>query len=336
MLTISVSDALMMGGAGWLAGGCDVTQLPRACNIPPVLGGASLSCTYMPKQPGAHKVQQAPLQSSDWLSKALFEHQDVAAQGPAGFLEPRKLDFGNLAQTASLTALASPLRIPVPAMDSVDDVPSLILPASAPLPPPGLPVPDFVMEVVELPPGLSDASAKRGHTSHSADAMDGKAETVQPGQAPFGVSIYTTNEKGSAVTCVDWCIDTFREKMKGCRSRPLVSPPFSVREMPNLRLMVLPNSMVKGARPRDAKGKNKAASLHAAVKLKADCLSEGVVMTFAVTIGEVSMGPFSYDFSQHAVQGPDDDGTDWMEHIDHHSGSLRVGLQIFEVKRKGD
>eukprot|EP00928_Gymnodinium_smaydae_P013536 TRINITY_DN14934_c0_g1_i1.p1 TRINITY_DN14934_c0_g1~~TRINITY_DN14934_c0_g1_i1.p1 ORF type:complete len:417 (+),score=80.67 TRINITY_DN14934_c0_g1_i1:168-1253(+) len=194
----------------------------------------------------------------------------------------------------------------------------------------------FSEPVGTLPPGLveeGDADSEFVMTGLPAQKLDFVAE--QP--APPGMSIYSTELSGSAVTCVDWQIDKFSGKLESCRSRPLVSPPFSACGLPNLRLMVLPCSAVKSSR-RDTKtkGGGKKGPLHAALKLKADCLEEATLMTFSISVGPVTLGPFTYDFSQQAVHGPEDAGIDWLEQVEHSSGGLRVGVKIFGVKKNED
>lgn len=79
--------------------------------------------------------------------------------------------------------------------------------------------------------------------------------------------------------------------------RPLVSPPFAARGLPNLRLMVFPDAReaAKGVRQRERKGLYatmvKKGPVHASLKLKADCLQDATVLRFHLTVGTVRCGP---------------------------------------------
>merc|ERR1712151_941620 len=79
-------------------------------------------------------------------------------------------------------------------------------------------------------------------------------------------------------TQVQWQIDNFCAKLQPNNGRPLVSPPFSACDLPNLRLMVFPDAReaVKNARSRERKGMYAAmvrkGPLFGALRLKADCI----------------------------------------------------------------
>jgi len=120
--------------------------------------------------------------------------------------------------------------------------------------------------------------------------------------------------------------------------RPLVSPPFAVCGLPNLRLMVFPDAReaVKSARSRERKGMYaamvKKGPLHGALKLKADCLPLPTVLRFNLTVGGTRKGPFTYDFSEQAIHGCDDFSVDWLRQVDDGTDNLRVGVEILEIR----
>merc|ERR1719499_710344 len=133
----------------------------------------------------------------------------------------------------------------------------------------------------------------------------------------------------------EWRIDGVRSKLQASMGRPLVSPPFAARGLPNLRLMVLPDAReaVKNARNRERKSMYtamvKKGPLHGSLKLKADCLERDTVLSFFLTVGAVRRGPFTYDFSECAIHGCDDFNTDWLKQVDD-SGTLCVGVEILD------
>jgi len=139
-------------------------------------------------------------------------------------------------------------------------------------------------------------------------------------------------------TRIEWQIDGFCSKFQSSPSRPIVSPPFSACGLPNLRLMVLPAnresakaSAKKGLSKKGAAKKGPSGPVFGALKLKADCLQGATIMTLTLSVGPSRAGPFTYDFSQQAVHGPNDFGIDWFEQVDHGSQSLTVSIEISDV-----
>lgn len=157
-----------------------------------------------------------------------------------------------------------------------------------------------------------------------------------------GILVSTLNVFGSSCTRAEWRIDDLRGKLLASMGRPLVSPPFAARGLPNLRLMVFPDAReaVKGVRSRERKGLYSAmvkkGPLHGALKLKADCLERATVLRFHLTVGSVRCGPFTYDFSECAIHGCEDFGADWLKQVDERSGNLSVGVEILDVKEFAD
>lgn len=287
--------------------------------------------------------------------------QGVAArvsEDPLLETQPQKLAIGGSDGKAPLSMMASPLRVPLPEPLGVPargpELPELYsdhLDSLSPLQPPGL-------EALDRPPGLGHARAIGQPTTGSvaAAALPWKpavAPASKPppaasalgapaagGEAPQGITVQAVETGG---TRIEWGIDGFCGKLQSSGGRPMVSPPFSACGLPNLRLMVSVTAKepAKSSRSRDRKGASKSAAavkkgpLQGALKLKADCLEGATVMTFNLCVGPARSGPFTYDFAQQAVHGPDDFGVDWREQVDASSGSLRVGVEILEVCHRG-
>jgi len=151
-----------------------------------------------------------------------------------------------------------------------------------------------------------------------------------------GIYVGPAQVTGLDCTRVEWKIEDLRGKLQASMGRPLVSPPFAARGLPNLRLMVFPDAResVKSVRSRERKGMYaamvKKGPLHGALKLKADCLEHAKVLRFHLTVGAVRKGPFVYDFSERAIHGCDDFGADWLKQVEEATGNLRVGVEILE------
>jgi hypothetical protein len=118
--------------------------------------------------------------------------------------------------------------------------------------------------------------------------------------------------------------------------RPLVSPPFSVGGLRNLRFIVCPDArdVVRNAKSRDRKGVYanmiKKGPLYGSLKLKADCLEVAASLSFYLTVGSVRCGPFTYDFSESALHGCDDFDVDWLQQVDARTGNLTVSAEILD------
>lgn len=182
-------------------------------------------------------------------------------------------------------------------------------------PPPGLPPP---------PPG--PPPLQRSVTAPAeCESNAGAVEAVQV--VPISI------ENGSAATRCEWRIGSVKLKLKGSMGRPLVSPPFAVDGLRDLRLMVYPDAkeVVKGPRSRSQKEYYATmvsqGPLHGALRLKVAELGCATMIKFYLTVGSVRRGPFNYDAQGHAVHGCDDFGIDWLDYVED-SGCLVVGVEI--------
>jgi hypothetical protein len=143
---------------------------------------------------------------------------------------------------------------------------------------------------------------------------------------------------GTSSVRAEWRIEDLRARLQACMGRPLVSPPFAICGLPNLRLMVFPDAReaVKSVRSRERKGLYaamvKKGPLHGGLKLKADCLPLPTVLSFNLTVGGTRLGPFTYDFSEQAIHGCEDFNVDWLRQVDDGTDNLRVGVEILEIR----
>jgi len=192
---------------------------------------------------------------------------------------------------------------------------------------------------LELPPGLYGGLEELIADSPAAAASLQKPAGVASAEVvmPPGMSIIFAE----GCTRVEWQIEDLKGRLLANMGRPLVSPPISAMNLPNLRLMVFPDAreVVKNARSSERKklyeNMIKKGPLHGALKLKADCLERATVMSFNLTVGQVRVGPLTFDFSDQAIHGLDDFGMDWLKQVDKSSGSLCVGIEILDVQPQG-
>jgi len=131
-----------------------------------------------------------------------------------------------------------------------------------------------------------------------------------------------------------WHITGVSKKLAASQGKSLVSPPFEVPGVRNLRLVVCPYMHEGKAATRGRKGRyiamvNKG-PLYGSLTLKA---ADGCVeLRFYLTVGSIRCGPFTHDFSHHPLYSCNSFGVDWLQQVE--CGCLRVGLEILEVRCK--
>jgi hypothetical protein len=311
------------------------------------------------------QMQLLPSDFSDWIDTRKVDPCATESVRP---LAEKKVGL-------QLPSLASPLQVPLPkplmttGHDNLDfELEMLELPGTGPDLPPGLPAsaPKHVAtpaltttfpeaapfapchQVLDLPPGLlegpREVAIERAAALEAAlprkPAAAQLASVAAETELGAGMCMRSVEVDGTPYTRVEWLVEKFCAKLQPNMGRPLVSPPFAACGLPNLRLMIFPDTpeAVKNARSRDRKNVYatilKKGPLSASLKLKADCL-EGAptVITFNLTVGSVRVGPVTFDFSEQAVHGVENFGTDWLKHVDTSDGSLCVGIEILELKK---
>lgn len=248
---------------------------------------------------------------------------------------------GSPAVLSALSSLPAPIRLPIG--------PEPVPPVSSKCPsvahseepdeqllPPGLTLAraaSLMSSAEETGPGFLPKPIQSPRPSSIEAASYGSDEA-----AP-GITVFPLEISGDSCMRAEWRIEDLRGKLQASMGRPLVSPPFAASGLPNLRLMVFPDAKeaVKGVRSRERKGLYAAmvrkGPLHGALKLKADCLEADTVLRFYLTVGTVRCGPFTYDYSERAIHGCDDFGTDWLKQVDETNGNLSVGVEILSIDR---
>jgi len=271
---------------------------------------------------------------------------------------------------ASFACMMSPMRLPVgpaPVSPLLEPLPAAMAaseatPETMELPPRLLPPPGITLaraaSLSTRAPVLAEP-AKANHTPRSAAA--GRAGVTPPQEqataavtttamcAPAmnkannaaeevapGIGIAPVEVAGRACKTVSWRIEDLRSKLRVSMGRPLVSPPFSVSGLCNLRFMVFPDArdLVRNAHSRERKGVYanmiKNGPLYGSLKLKADCLEVAASLSFYLTVGSVRCGPFTYDFSESAIHGCDDFDIDWLQQTEAGTGNLCVSAEILD------
>jgi len=157
---------------------------------------------------------------------------------------------------------------------------------------------------------------------------------------------------GVACTRAEWQIVHFCRRLKKTGlGKPLVSQPFNLPGLPELRLMVCPDpdGLLDGMN-----GKKKQSRfvemvtrgpLKCALKLKVP-LATAPVLSIFLTVGSgPRQGPITCDLAEKTTHGWGDCGIDWLTQVED-DGCLRVAVEVFgsgsgpptagEVARSGD
>jgi len=152
------------------------------------------------------------------------------------------------------------------------------------------------------------------------------------------VSVEPADVDGMPCSRAIWRIVHVRSRLKTSLGKPLVSPPFTVAGLSDLRFMITPD--VKGTL-EGLRGKSKQSHfakmlsqgpLHCSIKLKVPELpsSSTPTLKFYLTVGSTARyGPYSCNFKEHTMHGCDDANIDWLKEVDT-DGSLCVGLEMLE------
>jgi len=223
--------------------------------------------------------------------------------------------------------------------------PGLFTPGSL-LGPPGLEDPVLSYKMAKRPPGLelpSVAELPEEALLSTTSAASTFASMLTPASSALpedkcleSVTVEQSQVHGMPCTRAVWRIVQLRGRLKTSLGKPVVSPPFSVLGLGDLRLMVTPDA--KGTL-EGMRGKSKQSHfakmlsqgpLECTLKVKVPCTTIPVVK-FYLTVGpHCRQGPFTCDFMQHTVHGCNDFDCDWLKQVDE-EGCLCVGLEIVEI-----
>jgi len=211
------------------------------------------------------------------------------------------------------------------------------------LAPPGLALEDSVLgyKMSKRPPGLELAPVAELPEELPTPASISSEFSFSLGAAPEdksleSVTVEHSEVDGIASTRAVWRIVQLRGRLKTSLGKPVVSPPFQIAGLGDLRLMVTPDA--KGTL-EGMRGKSKQSHfakmlsqgpLECTLKVKVPSTTTPVVK-FYLTVGpNCRQGPFTCDFMQHTVHGCNDFDCDWLKQVDD-EGCLCVGLEIVEI-----
>lgn len=174
--------------------------------------------------------------------------------------------------------------------------------------------------------GLSAASML-SEISHISDYPDeGLVE---------GVNVAPAIVDGVEAEVAQWRIGHLSTKLRGCMGRALVSSPFSMWGLQDLRLMVFPDGkeVAKGPRSRRQKElyakKVSEGPLEGCLKLKVPDCPAPHILEYYLKIGSCRQGRFKHNFAESTVNGCLDFGIDWLKEVEPDQ-SLTVTVEVLK------
>jgi len=247
----------------------------------------------------------------------------------------------------------APAKVRLEELLCKEDAPKRERDSSATGHPPGL----FVPGPLLAPPGLTLEDSVLGYKmSKRPPGLELAPVAELPEELPTPVSISSTPTAGGmpedkslesvtveqsevdGITCTRavWRIVQLRGRLKTSLGKPVVSPPFTIAGLGDLRLMVTPDA--KGTL-EGMRGKSKQSHfakmlsqgpLECTLKVKVPSTTTPVVKFYLIVGPNCRQGPFTCDFMQHTVHGCNDFECDWLKQVDE-EGCLCVGLEIVEI-----
>jgi len=133
----------------------------------------------------------------------------------------------------------------------------------------------------------------------------------------------------------EWRICHLSTKLRSCMGRALVSSPFAIRGLADLRLMIFPDGR-DSPKSRNRRQKELYTKkvidgpLDGCLKLKVPQCPAPHVLEYYLSIGSARRGPFVHNFAESAVNGVSDFGVDWLKHLDNDQ-SLTVAVEIMKI-----
>jgi len=277
----------------------------------------------VPPLPG--KAKSLPLLLAEHVDPGATAAAAAAAANEAGERKARKNKekAASIASGGSASSSAPSSMRPPPGLETVESSLSsldksrtvrfagaAVAAEQSPRSPVGLPSPEPSESSLGVPHSISMLS----EISHLTDAPDeGLLE---------GVSVAAATVDGVGAEIASWRIGNLSTKLRGCMGRALVSSPFGMLGLQDLRLMVFPDGkeVAKGPRSRRQKElyvkKVTEGPLEGSVKLKVPDCPAPHTLRYYLKIGNCRRGPFEHNFAESTVNGCLDFGVDWLEQVE--------------------
>mmetsp|Transcript_95529 Transcript_95529/g.308338 ORF Transcript_95529/g.308338 Transcript_95529/m.308338 type:complete len:361 (-) Transcript_95529:417-1499(-) len=191
-------------------------------------------------------------------------------------------------------------------------------------------------QMLGVPQGVSLETLSTGTTPGGISPLSPMGfsfgDLDQP-QKVEGVAVTRGAVGGTPCELVEWRISHLSMKLRGCMGRALVSPPFDVLGLEDLRLMICPDGREPAQGPRNRRQKElylkkiTEGPLEACLKLKIPSCDMAREVEYHMRVGAERRGPFRHHFAESPVSECDDFAFDWLKQLEPDQ-SLTIGLEI--------
>jgi len=269
------------------------------------------------------RLQSQVQELEDWKRKALEEVRKLRD-------EHKMLKRQILGEEGKMASSGETLTV-----QRAQTLPGLPLTAP-PGPPPGLagmpldPAEESGLALPKADPSKSSLSSSfQSSRSFTSGSM---MSDVECGQLE-GLQISSVHIDGLDYERAEWRIGQLSTKLRGCMGRALVSSPFSIAGLEEVRLMVCPEGANTRGGPRSKRQKEQYSKkvmegpLDGCLKLKVSSCPPDLTLQYYLKVGTSRQGPFHHNFHETTVHGCDDFGVDWLKELEPDS-SLLVSVEI--------
>jgi hypothetical protein len=188
------------------------------------------------------------------------------------------------------------------------------------------------MRVCPLEQKTSDAKAPIIVTCNVPPCVMFTEGDIPQGFDADGLKFSEGGWQGTETMKVDWNIRSLPTKLKSAMGRPLVSSPFNLWGLEEVRLMVAPLMQGSTAGPRSRKEKEEFSKmvttgpLYASLMLKVPN-ARPCSLKYYLGVGKEKIGPHTCDFSNTAIDNRGSFGINWLSEINKDS-SITVSVEM--------
>mmetsp|Transcript_95528 Transcript_95528/g.308332 ORF Transcript_95528/g.308332 Transcript_95528/m.308332 type:complete len:368 (-) Transcript_95528:229-1332(-) len=277
-----------------------------------------------------HHLQNKVADLEDWKKRALEETRKLRDEHKI----MRQLVLQRMQEEDRLNEQAAAVRLET-GEGSHD--------AEAPGPPPGLGLAassdGLDLRCTAKKAGDSADGTPQAATTSSASSLSISSASsfgdIDLGVKEEGVHVADALIGGLECKRAEWRIGHLSTKLRGCMGRALVSSPFSVVGLEDVRLMICPDGREAAQGPRSRRQKELYAKritegpLDGCLKIKIPSCPSACELEYFLVVGSVRRGPFRRDFAESTV-GECDDFGDWLKQLAL-DRSLTVAVEILRA-----
>lgn len=147
------------------------------------------------------------------------------------------------------------------------------------------------------------------------------AEGLKVSKSSMSIATFQGSWEAAETTKVEWNIRNFSTKLKAAMGRPLVSSPFNLWGLEEVRLMVTPLMQESNVGPRSRREKEQFSKMISEGPLDASLVlkipnARSCMLRYCLRVGKEKTGPHECDFSNTAIDNRGSFGINWLLELD--------------------